>query len=142
MISITKIFRFEAAHAIHEYPGSCAHIHGHSYELQVTVQSKKDQEEFIQGLGILMDFKLLKSIVQDCVINRLDHQLILSKAYLAEASNNFSKDELLEFEVEPTAENMLIYLKKKISSALPEQIQLTSLKLWETRDSYAEWSAG
>jgi 6-pyruvoyltetrahydropterin/6-carboxytetrahydropterin synthase len=142
MISVTKIFRFEAAHAIHHYPGSCAHIHGHSYKLQVTVQAKKTQDEFIPGLGILIDFKLLKSMVQDCAINRLDHQLILSRAYLAEAKNDFSKDELLVFEVEPTAENLLIYLKKKISSVLPEQIQLTSLKLWETRDSYAEWSAG
>jgi len=119
-----------------------AHIHGHSYELHVTVQAKKTKDEFIQGLGILMDFKLLKYIVQDCAINLLDHQLILSRAYLAEAKNDFSKDELLVIEVEPTAENLLIYLKEKISSALPEQIQLTSLKLWETRDSCAEWSAG
>ncbi len=140
MISITKIFRFEAAHAILHYPGSCAHIHGHSYELQVTVQATQPGDDFLKGLGILIDFKELKSLVQQGAISALDHKLILSKAYLAEVNKNFSEDELLVFEVEPTAENLLIFLRNQIRARLPEGIQLISLKLWETRDSYAEWS--
>jgi 6-pyruvoyltetrahydropterin/6-carboxytetrahydropterin synthase len=136
------MFRFEAAHAIHHYPGSCAHIHGHSYELHVTVKAKASSENFIDGIGIVMDFKNLKSIVQDHAIQLLDHKLILSKIYLAESKNDFTKDELLVFEVEPTAENLLLFLKRKILPELPHDIQLKSLKLWETRDSYAEWSAG
>ncbi len=142
MISITKIFRFEAAHAIHQYPGKCAHVHGHSYELHVTVQSKQSSDNYVSGIGIVMDFKDLKSIVQDHAICLLDHKLILSKAYLAESKNDFAKDELLVFDVEPTAENLLIFLKRKILPELPHDIQLQSLKLWETSDSYAEWSAG
>ena len=142
MISITKIFRFEAAHALHHYPGSCAHIHGHSYELHVTVQAEQTSDDFIGGLGIIMDFKDLKTRVQQCAINAIDHKLILSKAYLAETKSNFSKDEMVVFDVEPTAENLLLALREKICSNLPEPIRLTSLKLWETRDSYAEWSAG
>ena len=72
MISITKIFRFEAAHALHHYPGSCAHIHGHSYELHVTVQAEQTSDDFIGGLGIIMDFKDLKTRVQQCAINAID----------------------------------------------------------------------
>jgi 6-pyruvoyltetrahydropterin/6-carboxytetrahydropterin synthase len=142
MISITKIFRFETAHAIHHYPGSCANIHGHSYELHVTVKTKEVSEDFIEGMGIIMDFKNLKSTVQDHAVRLLDHKLILSKSYLAESKKDFKQEELLVFEVEPTAENLLLFLKKKIASELPEHIHLASLKLWETRDSYAEWSAG
>jgi 6-pyruvoyltetrahydropterin/6-carboxytetrahydropterin synthase len=142
MISITKIFRFEAAHAIHHYPGSCAQIHGHSYELHVTVSATESSESFIEGLGIVMDFKNLKSIVQEHAIFLLDHKLILSKDYVADTRNDFSKDELLLFEAEPTAENLLLFLKNKILPELQHGIHLKSLKLWETRDSYAEWSAG
>jgi len=142
MISITKIFRFEAAHAIHHYPGSCAHIHGHSYELQVTVQAKEPSEGFIQGLGIVYDFKDLKTLVQEHAIKLLDHKLILSKAYLAETKKSFTDNELVVFEVEPTAENLLIFLRGQIRPKLPKPICLSSLKLWETRDSYAEWSTG
>lgn len=141
MISICKIFRFEAAHAIHHYPGKCAHIHGHSYELHVTVQGKQPIDHFIEGLGIIMDFKELKALVQKEVINTLDHKLILSKAYLSETKNQFSPDELVVFDVEPTAENLLLLVNRQLTSILPEHVRLHSLKLWETRDSYAEWSA-
>lgn len=140
MISITKIFRFEAAHAINEYPGSCQHIHGHSYELQVTVQARQASEDFIPGLGIIIDFKDLKIRVQEAVIKVLDHKLMLSKAYLAKTKNTFSSDELVVFDFEPTAENLLIFSRNQIYSCLPEHVQLKSLKLYETRDSFAEWS--
>ncbi|MEK6781611.1 MAG: 6-carboxytetrahydropterin synthase [Bacteroidota bacterium] len=141
MVSICKIFRFEAAHAIHHYPGKCAHIHGHSYELHVTVQAKQPFDNFIDGLGIIIDFKELKALVQNEVIETLDHKLILSKAYLSETKGQFSHDELVVFDVEPTAENLLLFLRMQIISALPEHVRLHSLKLWETRDSYAEWLA-
>ena len=36
-LSITKIFTFEAAHALNGYDGLCANIHGHSYRLEVSV---------------------------------------------------------------------------------------------------------
>jgi 6-pyruvoyltetrahydropterin/6-carboxytetrahydropterin synthase len=141
MISITKIFRFEAAHAIHGYPGSCKNIHGHSYELQVTVKASHWDGGYVNGLGIIIDFKDLKAIVQAEVVNKLDHKLILSRSYLNQ-SNPFPKlDELIVFDVEPTAENLLIFARDLIMNALPDHVQLQSLKLWETRDSYAEWSS-
>lgn len=140
MIAISKIFRFEAAHAIHNHPGNCANIHGHSYELHVTVSSKQSSDSFIGGLGIIIDFKDLKHLVQQGAVKALDHKLILSKAYMAEAKGDFSADELVVFDFEPTAENLLIFLRNQIQSELPESVRLTSLKLQETQDSFAEWS--
>lgn len=142
MLSITKIFRFEAAHAIYRYTGDCARIHGHSYELHVTISAKNPVDNFISGTGIMMDFKELKTLVQNSVIKTLDHKLILSKAYLSETKVQFSADELVEFDAEPTAENLLLFLRKQISIVLPESVHLHSLKIWETRDSYAEWLSG
>lgn len=139
MISITKIFRFEAAHAIHGYPGSCKNIHGHSYELQVTVKANQWEEGYVSGLGIIIDFKDLKAIVQAEVVNKLDHKLLLSQSYLNQNNLFPQLDELIVFDVEPTAENLLIFARDQITKALPDHVQLQSLKLWETRDSYAEW---
>ena len=141
MISITKIFRFESAHAIHQYEGSCKNIHGHSYELHVTVKAKQPTGGYVEGLGIILDFKELKSLVQSHVVKQLDHKLLLSKAYLAEHTRDFSREELNVFEVEPTAENILVFARDRILGSLPPHIKLHSLKLWETRDSYAEWLA-
>lgn len=141
MISITKLFRFETAHAIHQYAGSCKNIHGHSYELHVTVKAKQSSDGYVQGLGIIFDFKELKALVQLHVVKLLDHKLLLSSAYLAENKNEFSQDELFIFEAEPTAENILLFARDQIRNSLPDHVQLHSLTLWETHDSYAEWSA-
>jgi 6-pyruvoyltetrahydropterin/6-carboxytetrahydropterin synthase len=140
MISITKIFRFETAHAIHGYEGSCRHIHGHSYELHVTVKSTQPDEGYVKGLGILFDFKDLKTLVQSEVVKMLDHKLLLSNSYLAESNQLRQREELVVFDVEPTAENILIFARNQIQKVLPDHVQLHSLKLWETQDSYAEWS--
>lgn len=39
MLQLTKIFHFEMAHAIDGYAGACKNIHGHTYELHVTVSA-------------------------------------------------------------------------------------------------------
>lgn len=139
MISITKIFRFEAAHAIYSYPGVCAHVHGHSYELHVSIRSKSEEHGYIDRLGIIFDFKDLKKLVAGAV-NQLDHKIILSKTYLKNAPQKFTDDELTLFDYEPTAENLLLFFRDRIKKELPETVSLLHLKLWETRDSYAEWT--
>ena len=141
MISLTKIFRFETAHAIYDYPGSCANVHGHSYELHVTVASALPDNHYIKGQGMLIDFKEIKDRVNN-VVYMLDHKLVLSKEYLIQNGYNFGHEQLVVMEVEPTAENLLIYLRNEISFVLPHGITLIRLVLYETRDSYATWSAG
>lgn len=141
MITVTKIFRFEAAHAIYGYPGACANLHGHSYELHVRVTGAHGDEKFIGGTGIVMDFKDLKKVVNESVVNKLDHKLILSEKFLA-TKQWVSSDALLKFPSEPTAENLLIYIRNELHKSLPADINLIALKLYETQDSYAEWLAG
>ena len=58
MLSITKIFNFEMAHAINGYDGACKHIHGHSYQLFVSVSFAKNDSEYIAPPGFIIDFKL------------------------------------------------------------------------------------
>ena len=140
MITINKIFRFEAAHAIHGYLGKCANIHGHSYELHVGVRASHPSEGMIDQLGIILDFKDLKKYVQESAINKVDHKLILSKEYPREMFANHHEYELLILNHEPTAENLIIYLRDRIRPCLPDSVRLNSLKLWETKDSFAEWS--
>ena len=36
-IRITKQFSFETGHALYGYDGKCRNVHGHSYNLDVTV---------------------------------------------------------------------------------------------------------
>lgn len=139
MLSVTKIFHFEMAHAIHGYYGTCKNIHGHSYELYVTVSSTNTDTGYISAPGFLVDFKEIKSIVTALVIDKLDHHLLISKEFQAANNSITSANNLLVFDAEPSAENLLIYIRRILQDQLPENIQLTSLKLFETKDSYAEW---
>ncbi len=141
MLQVTKIFHFETAHAIHGYSGACRNIHGHSYELFVTVSGKEEGDTYIPGTGFVVDFKELKHCVNDAVVKYLDHKLVLSKNFLAQNPFLEKTENLIVWEVEPSAENILIFIKENILKALPADIYLEKLKIYETRDSFAEWSA-
>jgi 6-pyruvoyltetrahydropterin/6-carboxytetrahydropterin synthase len=139
MLQLTKIFRFETAHAIHHYQGSCRNIHGHSYKLQVTVTSPHTDDNDIAAPGFIFDFKELKKLVLEGIIVKLDHKLVLSQAYLDEYEGMNAHENLVVWQAEPTAENMLIYIRRELQKILPATTRLVSLKLYETEDSFAEW---
>lgn len=139
MIRLTKIFHFETAHAIHGYIGACKNVHGHSYELHVSVAAPSNETTFIPAPGFLIDFKDIKKIVKAAIVEKFDHKLILSKAFIKENPSFESQDNLLVWEAEPTAENILLYVVQVMKKELPDSIRLAQLKLYETKDSYAEW---
>ena len=78
-IRITKEFKFEMAHALLGYDGPCRNVHGHSYELSVTVIGKPIEEKSHAKLGMVMDFGDLKRIVKDEVVDVFDHALVLNR---------------------------------------------------------------
>lgn len=139
MLSLTKIFHFEMAHAIHGYPGSCKNIHGHSYELHVTVTAGTGSENYIPAPGFILDFKELKQMAEAAIIKTFDHKLVLSQAYLDDNPAILSQENLVAWKVEPTAENLLIFIQQRIREKLDSSVKLIALRLYETKDSYAEW---
>ena len=141
MLQVTKIFHFETAHAIHGYSGACRNIHGHSYELFVTVAGKAEGDNYLPDSGFVVDFKELKQCVNGAVVELLDHKLVLSKNFLAENSFLEKTENLLLWDVEPSAENILIFIKNSLLKVLPAAVYLKKLKIYETRDSFAEWHA-
>lgn len=139
MLELTKIFRFEMAHAIHSHSGACKHVHGHSYELHVTVSAALPGNGYIPAPGFIIDFKELKNIVHSAVIEKLDHRLVLSNAFLQVHPAISVQENLCVFDAEPTAENLLIFIAQELEKEFREKITLDKLTLYETRDSYAVW---
>lgn len=127
------------AHAIHGYAGACKNIHGHSYELEVTVSGCTTKDEYILAPGFIIDFKELKQLVTDSIIRMIDHKLVLSQDYIAEHPSIRSQENLVMLAAEPTAENLLIHFQQILLQALPSGSKLVELKLYETKDSFARW---
>lgn len=144
VIRLTKEFTFEAAHMLEGYDGLCREIHGHSYRLFVTVKGEPECDPCSPKLGMVMDFGELKRIVNEQIINRLDHAFMMRNTPAAEElidtlSYRFSKIVLTEYQ--PTCENMLSDFAERLLGALPDSVELCSLRLHETASSYAEWKA-
>ncbi len=98
MVTITRKFKFAAAHRLPNYDGICSNLHGHSYELEVSVSG--GVATLGPKKGMVIDFKDLKTIVEINVIDVLDHS------------------DLNEIFDNPTAEEMVKYIFVSIRHAL------------------------
>ncbi len=107
---ITKKFKFDAAHNLLNYHGKCEKLHGHTFRLDVSYEGKPGSD------GMIVDFKILKKIVKEKVIDKLDHTYI---------------NDLLE---QSTSENLIMWIWKQLENSV-EGVKLFELKLYETEDS-------
>jgi len=116
MISITKLFEFEAAHFLPHHKGLCKNLHGHSYKLEVEVTC------LTLTNGMICDFAVLKEWVKN-IVESYDHKL------------------LNEFFPNPTAELMIETVVNDLNIILDTHtnLKLVRVRLWETSKSYAEW---
>ena len=116
--SITKQFKFEAAHSLPNHDGKCKNLHGHSYVLEVTVSGSIIQDGPKEGM--VMDFADLSHIVESEIVSQWDHQFL---------------NDMLPFTT--TAENLTVECFKRIET---KGINVTKVKLWETAKSFVEVS--
>lgn len=146
-IRVTKRFNFEAAHVLHGYDGKCKNIHGHSYNLYVTVIGTPLPESVASPkVGMVIDFSILKDIVKQSIIDPFDHALILNgKTSHSEIATYLKKHDqkVISVDYQPTCENMVSnfarVLKSKIILSNTPNVRLFSIRLFETESSYCEW---
>jgi 6-pyruvoyltetrahydropterin/6-carboxytetrahydropterin synthase len=95
--------------------------HGHNYDLQVRVEGEVDEVT-----GYLIDMKVLKDMIDEDVIEAFDHK-------------NLNLD-VPEFkELNPTAENIVWVIWKKLRNRLGEEFNL-SVRLYETPRNFVEFN--
>ncbi|HPB02390.1 MAG: 6-pyruvoyl tetrahydropterin synthase family protein [Bacteroidales bacterium] len=140
-IRISKEFSFEMAHALDGYDGLCRNVHGHSYQLTVTLTGEPESDIQSPKYGMVMDFGDLKKIVQQAIVLQFDHAFVVRKGTLSHLDKNEMFSRLIEVDFQPTSENLLVHFASLINSMLPSRVSLYSLRLRETGTSYAEWFA-
>jgi len=106
---LRKEYGFEAAHFIHNHPGKCRALHGHSYRLFVCLEGAVNPET-----GMVIDFDDLSKAVNERVLQRLDHRFLNDLIPLS------------------TAENISVWIWEQLKPALPE---LSQIELFETADN-------
>lgn len=101
---IYKTFQFDSAHYLPNVPKGhkCGGMHGHTYTLKVHISGKPGEYT-----GWIMDYSDLKKKIKP-LIDLLDHKVLNTVAGLEN----------------PTAENMCIWLWKRIKSEIPELVKI------------------
>lgn len=132
MLSITRIFKFEAAHSLSDYDGPCRNIHGHSYKVHITVSGNHLEN------GMLLDFKVLKKLTEKAFVDEFDHALLLKNN---EQNRAFSKNllsKIVWLNQEPTAEFLVQEMRRRLNPLLPAHALLTHIRLYETELCYVD----
>ena len=121
MFVLKIVTDFASAHSLRDYPGDCARLHGHNWEVEVMVCSQVLNES-----GIAIDFREIKRQTK-LVVKRLDHQYL---------------NEIEPFDVlNPTAENIAKYLFDEIGILINNQeVKVKELTIWETPRSAVTYS--
>jgi len=112
---------FSAAHQLKGYPGPCASLHGHNYGVTAAVEAGE-----LNAVGIALDFKLLKSALDE-ILKRYDH-------------HNLS--ELPEFqETNPSSEVLAKNIFRELSLALNDgNVRVKSICVAESSGSRITYS--
>ena len=110
---VSKKFSFCAAHFLPGYQGKCANMHGHTWEVEFTVEGPIDPET-----GMVIDFVTLKELVEPW-IEELDHHLL---------NVIFAM---------PTAEYLALWFRDRWYFE-PPAVELASIKVWESPTSCVE----
>lgn len=133
MVFITRIEHFNAAHKLYnpqwskqkneETFGKCAneYWHGHNFELHVTIKGHPHPDS-----GFVYDAKKLSAIVKEHIIEQLDHKNLNEEV-------PFMQGKLCSIE------NLVMEIWKQLIPHLPPDVQLHSLKLYETDRIYTEY---
>ena len=116
MYEISAFGHFDAAHFLRGYPGKCANIHGHRWEVGITLQGEKLDE-----MGILIDFMDVKNMLKE-VLEVFDHKMI---------------NDVPPFDgLNPTAENIASFIYERMADKLRDQtgsnVWITKVTVWES----------
>lgn len=107
---VSKEFEFDAAHKLTNYQGKCESLHGHRWKVHITVEAPVGKD------GLAFDFVKLKQIVEEKVINKLDHTY------------------LNDLFPQPSTENIAIWIWNNLAS-----LPLREVKVWESPTSWVTY---
>jgi len=126
LVYLTRRETFSACHRLHsrdltdeanrELFGKCNNPngHGHNYTVEVTVKGRIDP-----STGMVMNITDLKKIIESEVMRPLDHK-------------NIDLDVPWFTDQVSTAENIAVFIWKRVCNRLPKQAHLHQIKVWET----------
>ena len=101
MFELKVVTDFAAAHRLAMVTDKCENLHGHNWQVEVSVAGKT-----LNTAGVLIDFGELKSHVRD-IVAELDHRFL---------------NELECFEGNPSSERIAVHIADRLTGNRPREI--------------------
>ena len=107
---------FDAAHYLRGYQGRCENLHGHRFEVMISVKTTQTDD-----IGLAYDFVSLKGKLRE-ILGRFDHT---------------SLNDIKPFdEINPSSENIATTIYSELKTMLQgENVTISSIKVWESPQS-------
>jgi 6-pyruvoyltetrahydropterin/6-carboxytetrahydropterin synthase len=142
-IVIVQRIEWDAMHRIPGHEGVCKAYHGHRYAAEFSVTADK-----LDALGRVVDFYVIEEIIGGWIKQNLDHTAILyakddepSVKAVIKANKRLGKPVYL-LDAYPTVEVIVAELGKVTTKLLkPHGVRVVSIRLWETPECSAVWTA-
>ena len=114
MYEVSVRQHFDAAHSLRGYQGKCERLHGHHFQVVVSVRSQE-----LNQIGLSYDFLELKLYLGE-ILNRFDH------GYL---------NEIPPFDqINPSSENIASTIYSELQSRL-QGASISSVQVWESPEA-------
>jgi len=112
---------FAAAHRLVNYQGDCENLHGHNWNVEVTVAAQE-----LDSAGLGLDFKILKRRTKT-LLDELDHKYL---------------NDLDAFrEISPSSEQIARFIFGRLSQVLNDQnVQIERVTVWESEYACASYT--
>lgn len=112
MYELTVKGHFDAAHSLRGYPGECRELHGHTWDVEATVEGEQ-----LDDIDIVYDFKQLK-VDLFAVLEPFDHGFL---------------NEVAPFDViNPTAENLARVVYEALERTVGGAVRIKEVAVWES----------
>lgn len=142
-IYIVQRFEWDAMHRIPGHEGVCKAYHGHRYAAEFSLIAERLDE-----LGRIVDFYVVEEVIGGWIKRHLDHTAILYKnddepsvKAVIEMNERLGKPVYL-LDGFPTVEVIVKELGRIAGDLLlPHGVRVVSIRLWETPECSAVWTA-
>jgi 6-pyruvoyltetrahydropterin/6-carboxytetrahydropterin synthase len=120
LYALTVRTSFAAAHRLREYEGNCERLHGHNWQVEVTVESP-----VLDARGIAIDFRAIKGALGEALAG-FDHRYL---------------NEVPPFDaLNPSSENLARHVFEEMERKIAGPVRVARVTVWESEDARAEYS--
>lgn len=116
MYQVSVRRHFDAAHYLRGYQGRCEQMHGHRFQVVVSIQAQQ-----LNDIGLAFDFVALRGQLDE-ILGRFDHVCL---------------NEVPPFDtINPSSENLAVTIYEELKGKLRmAAVSLSSIEVWESPEA-------